>query len=388
MNLVSLFSGIGGLEHGFHSLGLTTSLFCENDPAAQKILSHHYPGCSLAPDVQALRAIPKCDILLAGFPCQDLSQAGTKVGISGTRSGLVTDMFRLISKARPRPPWVVVENVPYMLSLDSGAAMHLLTSSFEALGYRWCYRTVDARGFGLPQRRPRVLFVASRKEDPRDVLLSESVEPGELDGKPSEINKNLRYGFYWTEGKRGVGWTREGVPPIKGGSTIGIPSPPAVWIPRKDFFGTISLRDSERLQGFPPDWTLPADTLGVSTRNARWRLVGNAVNTRASRWLAESFISPKRYDPMHDVEWTGGRWPSAAWGAKGKVYRSQATTWPRSVQLPTLAEFLTEPLKPLSPRATLGFLSRAIQCTNVVYSSLFLESLQRHATAQTLILAR
>lgn len=379
--IVSLFSGIGGLEYGFHEQGTTPLLFCENDPAAQAVLSAHYPEVPISIDVCKLKAIPPCELVLAGFPCQDLSQAGRKAGIGGARSGLVEHLFRLIRTARPRPKWLVVENVPYMLSLDSGAAMRHLVDELELLGYTWAYRVVDARAFGTPQRRPRVIMVASRTEDPKEILFGDDNDPGDIDGKPSEIDEDSWYGFYWTEGSRGVGWAREGVPPIKGGSTIGIASPPAVWIPKTNFVGTISLNDAERLQGFREDWTVDVERTAGLKRNARWRLVGNAVNTGMSRWLSERFDRPTRFEGVRTTHISGDRWPKAAWGRKGKSYSVSTSPWPAFYERPRLADYLKHPLKPLSVRATTGFLKRAHVCTNVTYSERFLDSLKRHAAA-------
>ncbi len=381
--IVSLFSGIGGLEYGFHTPTQKPLLFCENDPAARAVLAKHYPAVPIEHDVRFLKKIPECDILLAGFPCQDLSQAGKKVGISGDKSGLVEHLFRLIAASRPRPRWLVIENVPYMLSLDRGRAMKHLVFRLEELGYMWAYRVVDSRAFGTPQRRPRVLMVASRTEDPRDILFSSNEESGDIDGKPSVIDERAWYGFYWTEGKRGVGWAREAVPPIKGGSTIGIASPPAVWIPEKDFFGTITLNDAERLQGFSPDWTLEVENTAGLKKNARWRLIGNAVNTRMSGWLSSQFEKPQAFKGEGFLSLNSGRWPKAAWGRKGKAFGIVLSSWPTVSKQSTLRSFLHHPLKPLSARATLGFLSRAKHCTNVTYSNRFLESLMLHAETVT-----
>ena len=376
--IVSLFSGIGGLEFGFHKLGLTPQLFCENDPAAQAVLGAHFPDVPISSDVSKLKNIPACDLLLAGFPCQDLSQAGGKAGIGGTRSGLVAHLFRLISNAQPKPRWLVVENVPYMLSLNAGAAMRHLVSELEQLGYTWAYRVVDARSFGTPQRRPRVLMVASRTEDPREILFAGNQNPGDIDGKPSDVDENAWYGFYWTEGSRGVGWAKEGVPPIKGGSTIGIASPPAIWVPKRDFVGTITLNDAERLQGFETDWTAEVEKTAGLKKNARWRLIGNSVNTGMSTWLASRFKHPIEYNGVSSLRIAGDRWPKAAWGHKGKAYAVILSQWPEFCQNPRLERFLIDPLKPLSLRATSGFLKRALVCTNVTYSQRFLESLQAH----------
>ncbi len=379
--IVSLFSGIGGLDIGFHERGQTPLLFCENDHAAQAVLGSRFPDVPVSDDVSTLKKLPSCDLLLAGFPCQDLSQAGKKVGIGGNSSGLVAHLFRLISTARPKPKWIVVENVPYMLSLGSGEAMRYLVSELENLGYMWAYRVVDARSFGTPQRRPRVLLVASRTDDPRQVLFRGDKDPGNIDGKPSDIDEKHWYGFYWTEGRWGIGWAKEGVPPIKGGSTIGIPSPPAIWIPKKNFVGKITLNDAERMQGFEPGWTVGVEQTAGLKKNARWRLIGNAVNTGMSRWLVDGFERPIAYDGVSSLLDDKNRWPKAAWGRKGKAYEVKLSQWPEARRRSRLATFLKDPLEPLSVRATSGFLKRAHLCTNVVYSKRFLESLQVHLEA-------
>src|SRR5262245_17444302 len=143
MKTVSLFSGIGGIEVGLEPHGFKLEMFCEIDPIARAVLAHHFDGIDIRDDVLALRQLPNCELVTAGFPCQDLSQAGNKRGIDGTKSGLVRKLFELIGKTRPRhgrPKWLLIENVPYMLALDRGRAMTLLTDSLVSLGYRWAYR--------------------------------------------------------------------------------------------------------------------------------------------------------------------------------------------------------------------------------------------------------
>src|SRR6185503_8664733 len=114
--------------------------------------------------------------------------------------------------------------VYFMLQLDSGNGMRWLVEQFEDLNYRWAYRVVDTMGFGLPQRRRRVYFVASKVLDPAAVLFADETEPSE----PSAPSLDRPLGFYWTEGRSGVGITVDGIPPLKGGSGLGIRSTPAV----------------------------------------------------------------------------------------------------------------------------------------------------------------
>ena len=255
LRVAGLFVGIGGIELGLHRAGHQSVLLNEIEPGAQAVLRAHFPGIELTGDVCDLRTLPDVDLVAAGFPCQDLSQAGCTLGIRGSRSGLVDKVFQLLETANPR--WLLLENVPFMLQLDRGRAMQHLTTELGRLGFRWAYRVVDARSFGMPQRRQRVLLLASRDSDPRPVLFADDAgEPREPRGRDPV---GLACGFYWTEGIRGLGWAVDAIPTLKGGSTIGIPSPPAIWMP-DGLVGTPDLRDAERLQGFPAGWTAAIPT--------------------------------------------------------------------------------------------------------------------------------
>ena len=97
--------------------------------------------------------------------------------------------------------------------------MTYLVERLESLGYRWAYRVVDARSFGVPQRRQRVILLASLDLDPaRIVLDADAGEPQGID-EIGAVSPRSRYGFYWTEGRRGLGWTRDAIPTLKGGSS-------------------------------------------------------------------------------------------------------------------------------------------------------------------------
>lgn len=370
--VAGLFAGIGGIEEGLHLAGHQTELLCEIDASASAVLAHHFPNVTLASDIRDLHLLPAVNLVTAGFPCQDLSQAGKTAGIGGTQSGLVGEVFRLIEQADIR--WLLLENVPFMLQLDKGKAMRFLTAKLEAMGFAWAYRTVDARSFGLPQRRQRVLLLASRTADPREVLLS-----GE--GTPPATNDDAPCGFYWTEGNRGLGWAVDAVPTLKGGSTIGIPSPPAIWMRHSG--GAIvqpEIRDAERLQGFPTDWTLPA--LGVK-RGARWKLVGNAVAVPMARWVGERLKSPTPYDGTADrALGASDPWPDAAWGGAGRAFAAPLSRWPVTEPYQHLAEFLRYPTVPLSERATAGFLHRA-RASCLRFADGFLEAVAAHLETMT-----
>ncbi|MCE9637164.1 MAG: DNA (cytosine-5-)-methyltransferase [Planctomycetes bacterium] len=368
--VVGLFAGIGGVEVGLARAGFSTEFLCEIDEAAGAVIAARFPGVPLHRDVCDLVSVPSCDVLVAGFPCQDLSQAGRTAGIDGAKSGLVQHVFRLLRSANPR--WLVLENVPFMLALDRGSAMRRLTTELASLGYRWAYRVVDSRAFGLPQRRQRVFLVASRTEAPWDVVLAdEATEPPERDACGHAC------GFYWTEGVRGLGWAADAVPTLKGGSTIGIPSPPAIWMPDGRVV-TPHIRDAERLQGFEAGWTEPADAVGKRRAGTRWKLVGNAVSSPVFEWLGGRLAKPGTYDCSADRPFTGsGAWPRAAWGDGGVVYASERSRWPVRRPRPHLAEFLKSPTRPLSERATAGFLTRTRR-SSLRFPPGFLDALEAH----------
>jgi DNA (cytosine-5)-methyltransferase 1 len=362
---IGLFAGIGGIELGLHRAGFQSRMLCEIMPEAVRVLKGQpeFADVPIEADVRELagltnkrelnKRLPPVDVLSAGFPCQDLSQVGGTAGIRGTNSGLAASLLKILDVRKDSPRWVLIENVPFMLQLDRGKAMSYLTENLEELGMRWAYRVVDTRSFGIPQRRQRVVLLASRTEDPRPVLFADDAEPVERSRRP-----NTYCGFYWTEGNRGLGWAIDAVPTLKGGSTVGIPSPPAVWAPGRDFVGTPQIEDAERLQGFPVDWTRPAVDDPSKRNGPRWKLVGNAVTVDLSHWVGRRLREPGSFDDSRAVEVRGDKWPDAAYGEQGRFWTIEASRFPLAATYQPLGTFLSRPLRPLSIRATSGFLSR------------------------------
>ena len=292
-------------------------------------------------------------------------------GISGTASGLVSHVFRLVDKSPV--DWVIIENVKNMLALDKGRAMDFIVRAFEDCGFSWAYRTVDSRFTGVPQRRQRVIFVASRKHNPSDALFF-SNEDDQIPASPSGSA-----GFYWTEGLAGVGWAANGVPPLKGGSSLGIPSQPAIWRPQSEVGSKIvtpSIEDAEAMQGFLRGWTdVKADR---AFQRARWKLIGNAVTYGIGHWIADNVLSPKGCNLDTLSSWDWGRWPRAAFGSSGKWFAVDANEWPARNLYKNLDDVVNEEsLTPLSLRATSGFRSRTKR-SKLRFDERFLADLDEH----------
>jgi site-specific DNA-cytosine methylase len=161
----SFFSGVGGLDLGFERSGIETVSVSEIDPYANAVLAERFPSAPNLGSITEVNAndIPEADIWSGGFPCQDLSVAGKRAGFAGKRSSLAFTFLDLVEQRRPR--WLVLENVPGLFSSNGGADFGRLLYEMEQLRYGVSWRTLDARYFGVAQRRRRVFLVASLESD-------------------------------------------------------------------------------------------------------------------------------------------------------------------------------------------------------------------------------
>lgn len=370
MQVSGLYAGIGGFELGLELSGHPTLLMSEIDPDARKIIKHRFDKTTIDSDVVKLRGLPReTDLVTAGFPCQDLSMAGTKKGLSGDKSNVVKALFRLLKFNRI--PWVVIENVYFMLHLAQGAAMTDIVTQLEQLGYRWASRVVDSRAFGLPQRRRRIYVVACLEGDPRNVLLADDTA---IPIWP-KVDLLSPIGFYWTEGRSGHGLTSDAIPPLKSGSGVGIPSPPAVLLPNGRVV-TPPIEAIERFQGFPPGWTSTLEKFNRG-RN-RWRLVGNAVSVPVAKWIGRRLLTPLEYDNSLDTPFTlGERWPSAAWFMGESRMKARVSEYPLHIRRGRLSAYATDKWPEISTRALEGFLRRAYE-GNLKFPQGFLSILEEN----------
>ena len=173
MRHASFFSGVGGLDLGFEKAGIKTVSVCEIDPYASSVLAERFPGAPNLGSITEVEAhdIPEADIWSGGFPCQDLSVAGKRAGFAGKRSSLAFAFLDLVEQRRPR--WLLLENVPGLFTSNKGADFARLLHEMEQLRYSVAWRTLDARYFGVPQRRRRVFIVASLEPDRASEVLFE-----------------------------------------------------------------------------------------------------------------------------------------------------------------------------------------------------------------------
>ena len=155
----SLFAGIGGFELGIERAipNAHTIWQVEQDQFCQSILAKHWPNATIYNDVRTVGAhnLQPIDILLGGFPCQDISIAGQQRGIKdGTRSGLWWEMHRIIMEIRPRI--VIMENVPNIIAVGGKTVV----GSLAKIGYNCEWSIISARQFGAPHLRKRWFGIA------------------------------------------------------------------------------------------------------------------------------------------------------------------------------------------------------------------------------------
>jgi len=245
MNVLSLFSGVGGFDLGLENAGMKTIYQCEWDKHANTILERHWPQVPRWGDIttltgkEILRHGTPPDVVAWGSPCQDLSVAGKRAGLEGERSGLFHEGIRIINELRKEtnneyPKISIWENVAGALSSNRGADFGVILDEMAKAGamvIEW--GLLDAQHFGIPQRRRRVFCIAifnsaTATNCPSPLLpVRESLPRDSKKGKPkrkgaaSETSTGFGSGSFggWTETDTAITLSARD---HKGGNTIAV----------------------------------------------------------------------------------------------------------------------------------------------------------------------
>ena len=159
LNVLDIFSGIGGFSIGLETASMQTVAFCEINPFCRTVLKRHWPSIPIFTDIttlykEDLKMLPRIDVIAGGFPCQDISVAGKQKGITAKRSGLWKEFVRLINEIRPK--YGIIENVA---NLRSTGLIRVLQDLWE-IGYNAEWHCIPASAFGAPHRRDRIWIIA------------------------------------------------------------------------------------------------------------------------------------------------------------------------------------------------------------------------------------
>jgi DNA (cytosine-5)-methyltransferase 1 len=217
LRTLDLFSGIGGFSLGLErTRGFKTVAFCEIEAFPRKVLAKHWPEVPCYHDVRELTAERLAadgiavDVICGGFPCQDISVAGTGVGLAGKRSGLWSEFSRLIGELRPQ--YAIVENVSALLS----RGLTDVLGDLATLGYDAEWHCIPASAIGAPHRRDRIWIVAyanqrrCRREERGAAQIQgrQSITHGSSEAPAHPISGELRH----ESGRRnGASWAGEAI---------------------------------------------------------------------------------------------------------------------------------------------------------------------------------
>ena len=293
MNVLDLFSGIGGFGLGLEQAGMRVVAHCEFENSAQRVLKKHWPDVPLFHDVTKLGHEDlknmDIDLICGGFPCQDISIAGKNAGIEdGERSGLWREFHRLIDEVRPK--YAVIENVSALLS----RGLNIVLRDLAEIGYDATWTTLDTQYFGLPQRRRRVYILAVRDgiRTNADPFQFAKRDTANCRRQVADIDKSRQWDFTTT---KGIGYpfayfTRQRSDEF---AACGVAST----ITKRDYKSYTDLvvhegkirrvTPTERLlvQGFAPDWF---DGLGLTDTE---KFMLNGMSIPVVKWLGEQIIA-------------------------------------------------------------------------------------------------
>lgn len=219
----SLFSGIGGLELGLErALDAHTVWQVEVDEFCRRVLARNWPHAVRYDDVQTARSLPSVDVICGGFPCQDISNAGKRAGITGERSGLWKEYARIVGETRPRV--VVVENVAAL----AGRGLAVVLRDLTDLGYVGSWHVVSAASVGAPHLRRRIFVIATDRDsvglrdqswwgeawarasvsfDARSSGNAADPASPRLEGRDEPEATRSTFGFFASSGESWCGWT-------------------------------------------------------------------------------------------------------------------------------------------------------------------------------------
>lgn len=205
IKMVSLFSGVGGIDLGFEQTGkFETILANEIDDKASLTYQSNFNNKLIVEDIRNLKKkdFPKYDVLLSGFPCTSFSIAGYRKGFEDENTGdLFFETLRIIVATKPTV--VFLENVKNLVGHDNGKTFRIIYEALKSNGYNIKYQVLNAKEYGnVPQNRERIYIVGFRnKKDYRKFEFPEPIELTKKIGNFISFNKKVDKKYYYTEEK-------------------------------------------------------------------------------------------------------------------------------------------------------------------------------------------
>lgn len=319
MNLISLFSGAGGLDLGFEKAGFRVIWANEFDKYIWDTFEANFTEAVL--DKRSIVDIPSKEIpeavgIIGGPPCQSWSEAGAHRGINDHRGQLFYEYIRILKDKEPL--FFLAENVSGILSRTHNSAFSEILKKFKDLNYNVSYRLLNANDYDVPQDRERVIIVGYHKKTGKEfkfpppslkrLTLRDAIgdlpepkpakdknkanDPSELDIPNHEV-MNGGFSTIYMSRNRVRGWNEPSFTIQAGGRHAPIhPKAPKmrkvgkdeqIFIPGKeDLYRRLSVRECARIQTFPDEFIFKYDRVGDG-----YKMIGNAVPVEFARHLAK-----------------------------------------------------------------------------------------------------
>ena len=302
MNIVSLFSGAGGLDLGFIQAGHT--IIWANDIYADAVSSYreNIGNHIIERDILTIPSedIPDCDMVIGGFPCQGFSVANIRRHTEDVRNSLYKELLRV--KHDKNPKYFLAENVKGLLSLGKGSVFSMIINDFSNAGYNVTYKFLNAANFGVPQKRERVIIVGIRNDLPfhftfpkethsqhgdRGTLkwvsvseaLSDLPDPDTPNNIPNHVYSKYKLKFNGYLGHRPLDPDKPAPTVTARGDNKG----GVVVLPHPNAQRRMTCRELATIQSFPKDYVFFGNNSSI------YRQIGNAVPVKLAYCIAQQF---------------------------------------------------------------------------------------------------
>lgn len=321
MNLISLFSGAGGLDLGFEKAGFNISMANEYDKGIWATYEANHSAPLIKGDIRNIKDTDfpnKIDGIIGGPPCQSWSEAGSLRGINDSRGQLFFDYIRILKNKQPK--FFLAENVSGMLASRHSEAVKNIIQQFEDCGYNLTLTLVNAADYGVPQDRKRVFYIGFRKDLKIDFKFPNPTTPnakdkltmkdaiGDLVDTPvpalpkNKTNGDLEipnheyyigaYSTIFMSRNRVRGWNEQAFTVQASGRQCQLhPQAPKmkfieknkrIFVPGyEDLYRRLTVRECARIQGFPDDFKFIYTDVDYG-----YKMIGNAVPINLANIIA------------------------------------------------------------------------------------------------------
>lgn len=267
MRHIDLFCGIGSFSIAFRELGWDCVLACDICPEARETYRRNF-GMEPLGDIRDIHEIPRADIITAGFPCQAFSYAGKRRGFEDERGDMFAEIMRFVRGSTPR--FVILENVPGLLTHDEGRSFLRVRRDLEAEGYTVKHQVLLCSDYGIPQMRRRLIVTAClRGSDAIDLDMTRTRAPDLGNFLQQPLTKGVAYTVR-CGGRRSPVDSRhnwDGYYTKSGGVY------------------RLTLRDAHQLQGIPDDFVL------AGNKTSQWKMLGNTIPTPFTRAVGAGILA-------------------------------------------------------------------------------------------------